>query len=123
MKWHTIYSTCCEHDKLFINSALPIGGKVESDQKDNITGEYFFTLWSDKQQKKPEQTFALWNFLGTPQMSPSFENLWTYHWIVDYCAAISLIYYILNTNEIPGEFSLENMISSHTKKNMLFPHV
>jgi len=43
------FSACHKCDKLF-NSVLPIGGKVESDQKNNVTSEYYFTLWSDKQQ-------------------------------------------------------------------------
>ena len=34
-------SACHKRDKLF-NSVLPIGGKVESDQKNNVTSECFF---------------------------------------------------------------------------------
>ena len=32
-------------------------------------------------------------------------------------------YYILNTNEIPGELLCENLVSSHVKNNMLSSHV
>ena len=31
--------------------------------------------------------------------------------------------YYINTNEIPGELSRENLISSHVKKNMLSSHL
>ena len=32
---------------------------------------------------------------------------------------VKRVYYIINTNEIPGELSRENMISSHVKRSPL----
>lgn len=66
-------STSCKRNKLFINSVLPIGGEVESDQKNNVTGEYFFfTMWSDNEQEKTDLAITLQNFVGISSNAPLF---------------------------------------------------
>ena len=63
-------STSCKRNKLFINSVLPIGGKVESDQKNNVTGEYFLlqceVIMSKKRLIWPLLCRICWHFLKCP---------------------------------------------------------
>ena len=40
-----------------------------------------------------------------------------------FVTVLRMILYYINTNEIPGELSQENLISSHVKNNMLSSHV